>query len=120
MKTLNVRLEDDEHAMLLAQAAAGERSANSQIKWLIKQEGQRQSSGETHTPGPNGDGVRYCETCKYAWPCPPVRAAQVAVIEVRHGGPHSKSWPIVERVPGGWQSGEHHYPDKDVVSVTPR
>lgn len=29
------------------------------------------------------------------------------------------AWPVVERVPGGWQSGQHHYPDSDVLQVIP-
>lgn len=33
--------------------------------------------------------------------------------------PGSDAWPIVERVPGGWQSGAHHYPDEDVIDVQP-
>lgn len=33
--------------------------------------------------------------------------------------PGSDAWPIVERVPGGWQSGAHHYPDEDVLDVQP-
>lgn len=72
-----------------------------------------------HIPGPNDDGLRYCETCKYGWPCPPVDACTVAIIEVWHGGPDSKSWPIAEKVPGGWQSGENHYSDAMVAEVTP-
>ena len=31
--------------------------------------------------------------------------------------PGSDAWPIVERVAGGWQSGEHHYADADVPDV---
>lgn len=27
------------------------------------------------------------------------------------------SWPVVERVAGGWQSGAHHYPDSTVLTV---
>jgi hypothetical protein len=42
---------------------------------------------------------------------------QHAIIRVKRG--HGNEWPIVERVPGGWQSGAHHYPDRDVVNVKP-
>lgn len=46
--------------------------------------------------------------------------ATYAVIHVRSKGwPTTDAWPIVERVPGGWQSGVHHYPDADVLDVTP-
>lgn len=40
-----------------------------------------------------------------------------AVIHVQRANGHA--WPIVERVVGGWQSGAHHYPDRDVLSVKP-
>lgn len=33
--------------------------------------------------------------------------------------PGVDSWPVVERVHGGWQSGEHHYPDDMVLDVKP-
>jgi hypothetical protein len=33
--------------------------------------------------------------------------------------PDGFAWPIVERVVGGWQSGEHHYPDAGVLDVRP-
>lgn len=41
-----------------------------------------------------------------------------AVIRV-HPGPGAAAWPIVQRVPGGWQSGAHHYPDAEVHEVRP-
>jgi hypothetical protein len=31
--------------------------------------------------------------------------------------PGCDAWPVVERVPGGWQSGVHHYPDEEVLGV---
>jgi hypothetical protein len=40
-----------------------------------------------------------------------------AVIHVQDGNNHA--WPIVERTRGGWQSGAHHYPDRDVRKVAP-
>jgi hypothetical protein len=36
MPKLNVRLDDETHAMLVAQAGANLRSANAQIAWLIR------------------------------------------------------------------------------------
>lgn len=42
---------------------------------------------------------------------------QYAVIHVEDGP--AAAWPVVERVPGGWQSGAHHYPDASVLDVTP-
>lgn len=54
-------------------------------------------------------------------PADPTREAdaetEYAVIHVKDGP--AESWPVVERVPGGWQSGAHHYPDADVLRVTP-
>lgn len=41
--------------------------------------------------------------------------SEYAVIHVRDGA--SESWPVVERVSGGWQSGAHHYPDATVLGV---
>jgi hypothetical protein len=41
MPTLNVRLDDEEHASLAEQAHDDDRSLNAQIKWLIKQEAKR-------------------------------------------------------------------------------
>jgi hypothetical protein len=41
MPTLNVRLDDEEHTMLLRQAYDDDRSLNAQVKWLIKQEAKR-------------------------------------------------------------------------------
>lgn len=38
-----------------------------------------------------------------------------AIIHVRVDA--SESWPVVARVPGGWQSGTHHYPDSTVLDV---
>jgi hypothetical protein len=40
-----------------------------------------------------------------------------AIIHVREGS--TESWPVVERVPGGWSSGVHHYRDEDVLDVQP-
>lgn len=39
-----------------------------------------------------------------------------AVIHVSPG-PGLDAWPVVQRVPGGWQSGVHHYPDEEVLDV---
>ncbi|OBA53056.1 hypothetical protein A5789_24925 [Nocardia sp. 852002-51101_SCH5132738] len=44
--------------------------------------------------------------------------ANIAIIHVQ-SGPSGEAWPIVERVPGGWQSGAHHYRDADVLDVSP-
>ncbi|MFI6302149.1 hypothetical protein ACIBCH_09780 [Amycolatopsis thailandensis] len=41
-----------------------------------------------------------------------------AIIHVKET-PTCDAWPIVERVPGGWQSGVHHYEDERVLAVTP-
>lgn len=43
-------------------------------------------------------------------------STQYAVIHVK-AGTTGDAWPIVERVPGGWQSGAHHYPDAEVLSM---
>ena len=40
----------------------------------------------------------------------------IAIIKVATG-PDGFAWLIVERVPNGWQSGEHHYPDGDVLEM---
>lgn len=41
-----------------------------------------------------------------------------AIIHVRDGA--SEAWPVVTRTyGGGWQSGAHHYPDAEVLDVTP-
>jgi len=42
---------------------------------------------------------------------------QYAIIHVGTLG--GDAWPIVERVPDGWQSGAHHYPDDVVLDVHP-
>ena len=44
-----------------------------------------------------------------------------AIIQVstETNGMQGSAWPIVERVPGGWQSGAHHYPDAEVGQVRP-
>lgn len=44
---------------------------------------------------------------------------QYAIIRVQYEPGTSEAWPIVERVPGGWQSGAHHYPDDAVLNVRP-
>lgn len=85
----------------------------------LRRAADRLAEKAPHVPGANDDGVRYCQTCNYAWPCPPLEASSVAVIEVWHGGPGSRSWPLAERVPGGWQSGGEHYPDATVAEATP-
>lgn len=41
----------------------------------------------------------------------------VAMIHVKHEDGVTESWPIAERVPGGWQSGVMHYPDAVVAKV---
>jgi hypothetical protein len=41
-----------------------------------------------------------------------------AIIHVKET-PTCDAWPIVERVPDGWQSGVHHYDDEDVLDLTP-
>lgn len=46
----------------------------------------------------------------------PLRFAYIEVPTVDGSG--GVAWPLVERVPGGWQSGEHHYPDADVIRIT--
>lgn len=51
-------------------------------------------------------------------PTDPTGQPAFAVIEVNDGD-HGKAWPLVSRVGGGWQSGAHHYPDTDVLSVQP-
>jgi len=43
--------------------------------------------------------------------------SQYAIIHVGTLG--GDAWMIVERVPGGWQSGTHHYPDDVVLDVQP-
>lgn len=43
MKQLNVRLDDETHAMLIAQAEANVRSANAQITWLIRDASTRET-----------------------------------------------------------------------------
>jgi hypothetical protein len=43
---------------------------------------------------------------------------QYAIIHVKPT-PESDAWPVVERVPGGWQSGVFHYPDEIVLKVDP-
>ncbi|HEY3480864.1 MAG TPA: hypothetical protein VGL02_18360 [Streptomyces sp.] len=47
----------------------------------------------------------------------PGQPPSYAIIHVSPG-PGREAWPIVERVPGGWQSGVHHYPDEDVIEVS--
>ena len=44
---------------------------------------------------------------------------QYATIHVQYENGTSEAWPIVHRVPGGWQSGAHHYPDDAVIDVSP-
>ena len=46
------------------------------------------------------------------------RLGSIAMIHVQPR-PGLEAWPIVERVPCGWQSGVHHYPDEDVLDVSP-
>jgi len=41
-----------------------------------------------------------------------------AIIHVKES-PSCDAWPIVERVPGGWSSGVHHYEDSRVIDLTP-
>jgi hypothetical protein len=44
---------------------------------------------------------------------------QYAIIRVQYEPGGGEAWPVVQRVPGGWQSGAHHYPDDAVLSVRP-
>lgn len=48
----------------------------------------------------------------------PTAHPRFAIIHVKPDA-NTQAWPVVERVPGGWQSGVHHYPDRDVLSVKP-
>jgi hypothetical protein len=41
-----------------------------------------------------------------------------AIIHVKES-PSCDAWPIVERVPGGWSSGVHHYEDSRVIDLMP-
>ena len=45
--------------------------------------------------------------------------AQYAIIHVQYENGTTEAWPVVQRVPGGWQSGVHHYPDDAVLDVRP-
>ncbi|MFF4026984.1 hypothetical protein ACFYY5_29450 [Nocardia elegans] len=44
-------------------------------------------------------------------------AEQYAIIHVEPK-PGSHAWPVVERVEGGWQSGAHHYRDREVLDIS--
>jgi hypothetical protein len=46
MKSMNLRLDDETHAMLTEQTKASLRSANAQIVWLIRRESETTQTGE--------------------------------------------------------------------------
>lgn len=107
MKTLNVRLDDDTHGLLLRQAASYNRSLNGQINWLITTEGDPDTVQEIHIPrevlatvhAVLDDNERFklaLEVCGVvlSHPAPPdswVRDAQIAAF-----AGHSAAWRIAD------------------------
>ncbi|UKD50863.1 hypothetical protein L3Q65_00795 (plasmid) [Amycolatopsis sp. FU40] len=80
---------------------------------LTKLSGEERSSTRPDS-GP-GQHRRSYDPAAYA--LVPGEPPSYAIIHVAPK-PGLEAWPVVERVPGGWQSGVHHYPDEDVIDVS--